>query len=130
DDVDIKGDEEKEEYPAPADSTTVALPAVDHAPSAEETEPFKTDESAATPEPHTAFRSTAEIPSPPLPPILSPLPVSPPLPVSSPPPASPICPLGYRAAMIPLRAEALSTSHSLPLPPPIILSHTKSDAPS
>ncbi|GJZ53210.1 hypothetical protein Tco_0608095 [Tanacetum coccineum] len=41
-----------------------------------------------------------------------------------------IRPLGYRAAMIRLRAEAASTSHSLPLPPPIILSHTRSDAPS
>ncbi|GJR17854.1 hypothetical protein Tco_0966381 [Tanacetum coccineum] len=48
DDVDIKGDEEEEEHLAPADSTAVALPAVDHAPFAEETEPFKTDESAAT----------------------------------------------------------------------------------
>ncbi|GJY67872.1 hypothetical protein Tco_0470854 [Tanacetum coccineum] len=86
-----------------------------------------------------------QIPSPPLPPILSPLPVSPslpqipslPLPVSSPipvlslsPHASPIRPLGYRAAMIRLRAEGASTSHSLPLPPPIILSHTRPDAPS
>ncbi|GJX66867.1 hypothetical protein Tco_0302594 [Tanacetum coccineum] len=184
-DVDIEGDEEEEEHPAPADSTAVALPAVDQAPSAEETEPFETDESAATPPPHPAYRVTArisirdetpislppreeverllamptppssplspwssplpQIPSPPLPPILSPLPVSPPLPqisspplpVSSPvpvlspsPPASPIRPLGYRAAMIRLRAEAASTSHSLPLPPPIILSHTRPDAPS
>ncbi|GKE56762.1 hypothetical protein Tco_1495947 [Tanacetum coccineum] len=32
--------------------------------------------------------------------------------------------------MIWLRTEAASTSHSLPLPPPIILSHTRSDAPS
>ncbi|GKG55621.1 hypothetical protein Tco_0574515, partial [Tanacetum coccineum] len=40
DDVDIKGDEE-EAHPAPADSTAVALPAVEHAPSAEETEPFE-----------------------------------------------------------------------------------------
>ncbi|GKE59445.1 hypothetical protein Tco_1498630 [Tanacetum coccineum] len=70
-------------------------------------------------------------------PILSPLPVSPPLPVSSPvpvlslsPPASPIRPLGYRAAMIWVRAEAVSTSNSLPLPPPIILAHTRPDAPS
>ncbi|GJY82492.1 reverse transcriptase domain-containing protein [Tanacetum coccineum] len=62
-----------------------------------------------------------KIPSPPLPPILSPLHVS------SPPPASPTYPLGYRAAMIRLRAEALSTSH---LPPPhIILSHTRVDTP-
>ncbi|GJZ96052.1 hypothetical protein Tco_0668386 [Tanacetum coccineum] len=46
-----------------------------------------------------------------------PLPVSPPasvLPAS--PPVSPIRPLGYRAAMIRLRAETPSTSHLLPLP--------------
>ncbi|GKA03410.1 hypothetical protein Tco_0676191 [Tanacetum coccineum] len=160
--VDIEADdEEEEEHPAPADSTTIALPAIDQAPSAEENESFETDESAATPPPHPAYRVTtkisipapvptpawsdSEIPSPPLPPILSPLPVSPPLPqipspplpVSSPvpvlspsPPASPIRLLGYRAAMIRLRAKAASTSHSLPLPPPIILSHTKPDAPS
>ncbi|GJY42467.1 hypothetical protein Tco_0429737 [Tanacetum coccineum] len=148
-DVDIERDAD-EEHPAPVDSTTVALPAVDQAPSAEETEPFETDESAAlhyTNILHTVARLFAiptpppsplslwssplpQIPSPPLPPILSPLPVSPPLPVSSPPPASPICLLGYRATMIRLRAEAPSTSHSLPLPPPIILSHTRSDAPS
>ncbi|GJV60091.1 hypothetical protein Tco_1466191 [Tanacetum coccineum] len=35
--------------------------AVDHAPSAEETEPFETDESAATPPPHPAYRVTARI---------------------------------------------------------------------
>ncbi|GKC04399.1 hypothetical protein Tco_0996009, partial [Tanacetum coccineum] len=168
-DVDIEGDkEEEEEHPAPADSTVVALPSVDQALSAKETEPFETDESAATPPPHSAYRVTArisikdetpislppkeeferllamptppssplspwssplpQIPSPPLPPILSPLPVLPPLPVSSPPPASPIRSLGYRAAMIRLRAEAPSTSHSPP--PHIILSHTKPDTPS
>ncbi|GKE54522.1 hypothetical protein Tco_1489678 [Tanacetum coccineum] len=174
--VDIKADDEvEEEQPTPANSIAVALPAADQAPSAEETEPFETDESAATPPPHPAYRVTArisipapvptpvwsdaevarllaistppssplspwssplpQIPSPPLPPILSPLP--PPLLVSSlvrvlspSPPASPIRPLGYRAAMIRLRAEAASTSHSLPLPPPIILSHTRPDAPS
>ncbi|GJU66933.1 hypothetical protein Tco_1253192 [Tanacetum coccineum] len=67
----------------------------------------------------------------PLTPLSSPLPhiPSPPLPVSPPPPASPTHPLGYRAAMIRLRAEAPSTSHSLPLPPPIILFCTRSDAP-
>ncbi|GKB98656.1 hypothetical protein Tco_0984793 [Tanacetum coccineum] len=171
--VDIEADdEEEEEHPTPADSTAVALPAADQAPSAEETEPFETDESAATPPPHPAYRVTArisipapvptpvwsdaevarllaistppssplspwssplpQIPSPPLPQIPSPpLPVSSPVPVLSPsPPASPIRPLGYRAAMIRLRAEAASTSHSLPLPPPIILSHTRPDAPS
>ncbi|GKD25551.1 hypothetical protein Tco_1231765, partial [Tanacetum coccineum] len=159
--------------------------AVDQAPYAEETEPFETDEYAATPPPHPAYRVTARIsikdetsillppreeverllamptppssplsswssalphiPSPPLPSILSPLPVSLPLPqisspllpVSSPvpvlsssPPASPIHLLGYRAAMIRLRAKAASTSHSRPLPPPIILSHTRPNAPS
>ncbi|GKF28909.1 hypothetical protein Tco_0095251, partial [Tanacetum coccineum] len=61
DDVDIKEDEEEEEHPAPANSTAVALPAVDHALSVKETEPFETDESAATPPPHPAYRVTARI---------------------------------------------------------------------
>ncbi|GJV34382.1 hypothetical protein Tco_1394782 [Tanacetum coccineum] len=163
-DVDIEGDEEEEEHPAPANYTVVALPAIDQALSAEETEPFETDESTTTPPPHPAYRVTARIsirdetpislpprekverlltmptpPSSPLSPCIPPLPQisSPPLPVSSPVPvlspslpASPIRPLGYRAAIIRLRAEAASTSHSLPLPPPIILSHTRPDAPS
>ncbi|GKD44608.1 hypothetical protein Tco_1269253, partial [Tanacetum coccineum] len=70
-------------------------------------------------------------PSSPLSPWSSPLPQipSPPLPESPPPPAIPTYPLGYRVAMIRLRAEAPSTSHSLPLPPSIILSCTRSDAP-
>ncbi|GJQ94354.1 hypothetical protein Tco_0005493 [Tanacetum coccineum] len=173
-DVDIEADddEEEEEHPAPANSVVVALPATDQAPSAKETKPFETDESAATPPPHPAYRVTArisipapvpvpawsdsevarllaistppasplspwssplpQIPFPPLPPIPSPsLPLSPPSPVLSPaPPPSPIRSLGYRAAMIRLRAEATSTSHYLPLPPPFILSPTRSDAPS
>ncbi|GJV86694.1 hypothetical protein Tco_1530632 [Tanacetum coccineum] len=137
DDVDIEGDEEEEEHPAPADSTAVALPAVNHASSAEETEPLETDESAATPSPHPAYRVTTrisirdepptpfwsdtEIPSPPLP-------VSPRLPLIPPPlPVSPAYPLGFRAAIIRLRAEAPSTSHSPP--PHIILSHTRADTP-
>ncbi|GJW66608.1 hypothetical protein Tco_0121032, partial [Tanacetum coccineum] len=61
DDVDIEGDEEEEEHLAPADSTAIALPTVDHAPSAEETEPFETDESAATPPPHPAYKVTTWI---------------------------------------------------------------------
>ncbi|GJT22054.1 hypothetical protein Tco_0891991, partial [Tanacetum coccineum] len=140
DDVDIEEDEEEEEHLAPADSTAVALPAVDHAPSTEETESFEIDESAATPPPHPVYRVTARISIRDEPPTpfwsdteipLPPLPVSSPVPVISPsPPASPIRSLGYRAAMIRLRAEASSTSHSLPLPPPIILSHTRLDAPS
>ncbi|GKD44513.1 hypothetical protein Tco_1269158, partial [Tanacetum coccineum] len=171
DEVDIKADndEEEEEHPAPADSAVVALPAADQAPSAEETEPFETDESMATPPPYPAYRVTARIsipalvptpvwsdaevatllaistpPSSPLSPWSSPLPhipspplpVSPTLPVSSPvhvlspsSPASPIRPLGYQASMVQLRAEAASTSHSLQLPPPIILSHTRPAAP-
>nr|GFA93305.1 hypothetical protein [Tanacetum cinerariifolium] len=67
---------------------------------------------------------------------LLPIPTSPPSPLtsyssplpqipSSPLPASPTHPLGYRAAMIRLRAESPSTSHPLPLPPPIVLPHTK-----
>nr|GFC55627.1 hypothetical protein [Tanacetum cinerariifolium] len=60
DDIDIEGDED--EYLALADSAAVALPAIDHAPSAEETKPFETDESATTPPPHPAYRVTARIP--------------------------------------------------------------------
>ncbi|GJS56139.1 hypothetical protein Tco_0629501 [Tanacetum coccineum] len=37
--------------------------------------------------------------------------------------------VGYRAATIRMRAEAAATSHSLPLPPPFILSPTRPDAP-
>ncbi|GJY25783.1 hypothetical protein Tco_0400509 [Tanacetum coccineum] len=54
-----------------------------------------------------------------------------PLPVLFPaPPPSPIRSLGYRAAMIRMRAKAASTSHSLSLPPPFILYPTRLDAPS
>ncbi|GJU04171.1 hypothetical protein Tco_1114509 [Tanacetum coccineum] len=164
DDVDMEADEDEEEHPAPADSVVVALPATDQAPSAEETELFETDESAATPPPHPAYRVTARIsipapvptplwsdaevsrlivistpPSSPLSPWSSPLPqipspslpLSPPSPVLSPvPPPSPIHSLGYQAVMIRMRAEAVSTSHSLPLPPPFIHSPTRTDAPS
>nr|GFD29775.1 hypothetical protein [Tanacetum cinerariifolium] len=37
-------DDEEEDHLAPADLTVVASSAVDHVPSAEETDPFKTDE--------------------------------------------------------------------------------------
>ncbi|GKF70888.1 hypothetical protein Tco_0203945, partial [Tanacetum coccineum] len=123
DEVDIEDDdeEEEEEHPAPADSAVVALPPADQALFAEEAEPFETDESAAIPPPHLAYRVTARIP----------IPVSPPTPVLSPaPPPSPIHSLGYQAAMIRLRAKVASTSHSLPLSPPFILSPTRPDAPS
>ncbi|GKG26171.1 hypothetical protein Tco_0399317 [Tanacetum coccineum] len=59
--MDIEADDEEEEHSAPADSVVVALPATDQVPSAEETEPFETDESAATPPPHPTYRVTARI---------------------------------------------------------------------
>ncbi|GKB10243.1 hypothetical protein Tco_0844166 [Tanacetum coccineum] len=60
--VDIKADnKEEEEHPTPADFIVVALPAADQAPSAEETEPFETEESTATPPPHPTYRITARI---------------------------------------------------------------------
>nr|GFB78134.1 hypothetical protein [Tanacetum cinerariifolium] len=87
------------EHPAPADSVVVASTAADQAPSAEETESFEIDESAATPLPHPAYRMTARIsiPAPvPMPAwfdseivrllAMSSLPASPLSPCSSPPP--------------------------------------------
>ncbi|GJT04216.1 hypothetical protein Tco_0838678 [Tanacetum coccineum] len=158
DEMDVEIDKEaKEEHLAPAYPVVVALPAT--APSAEETEPFETDESAATPPPHPAYRMTARItipeplpvpawsdsevarllaisspPASPLSPWSSsppqiPFPLSPPSPVLTAPPPSPIRSLGYRAAMIRMRAKAATTSHSLPLPPPFILYPTRPDAP-
>nr|GFB48280.1 hypothetical protein [Tanacetum cinerariifolium] len=58
---DPANEEEEEEHPAPADSVVVALTAADQAPSAEETEPFESDESAAIPSPHPVYRMTARI---------------------------------------------------------------------
>ncbi|GKC04828.1 putative reverse transcriptase domain-containing protein [Tanacetum coccineum] len=142
DDIDIEADdeEEEEEHLAPANSIVVALPATDQAPSAEETELFETDESVAAPPPHPAYHVTARISILALVPTpvwsdakipSSSLPLSPPSPVLSPaPPISSTRSLVYRAAMIRMRAEAASTSHSLPLPPPFILSPTRPDAPS
>ncbi|GKF78484.1 hypothetical protein Tco_0234052, partial [Tanacetum coccineum] len=60
DEMDVEIDEEaEEEHLAPAYPVVVALPAT--APSAEENEPFETDESAATPPPHPAYRMTTRI---------------------------------------------------------------------
>nr|GEV37532.1 hypothetical protein [Tanacetum cinerariifolium] len=99
-------EEEEEEHPAPADSVVVAPTAANQAPSAEETEPFETDESATTPPPHPAYRMTAKIsiPAPvPMPEwtdsevvrllAISSLPASPLSPWSSPPPQIPFPPL-------------------------------------
>ncbi|GKG06221.1 hypothetical protein Tco_0326307, partial [Tanacetum coccineum] len=59
--VDSEANDEEEEHLALADSIVVALPAIDHAPSAKEIEPFEIDESTATPPPHLAYRVTARI---------------------------------------------------------------------
>ncbi|GKD87246.1 hypothetical protein Tco_1358400 [Tanacetum coccineum] len=99
-------DEEEEEHLAPADFVPP--------PACRTTARMSILDQTLIPFPHAT-----EIPSPPLP-VSSPLPVSPP-----PLPASPTYPLGYRAAMIRLRAESLSTSYLLPLPSPIILPHTR-----
>nr|GEY49871.1 reverse transcriptase domain-containing protein [Tanacetum cinerariifolium] len=142
DDMDIEADEEdeEEEHPAPTDSIVVALPTADQVPSAEETESFETDESAATPPPHPAYRMTARISIPALVPVpawfdsdvarllaMSTTRSSPLSPLSSPPPRIPFPPLPL---ILSPPSPAASTSHSPPLPPPFILSPTRSDAPS
>nr|GEV91006.1 reverse transcriptase domain-containing protein [Tanacetum cinerariifolium]GEX67968.1 reverse transcriptase domain-containing protein [Tanacetum cinerariifolium] len=83
DDADDEEEEEaskedkEEEHLAPADSTATASLVVDPVPSAKETEPFETDESASTPPP-PAYRTTARIIPLPLP-LSSPLPLPPPI---------------------------------------------------
>ncbi|GKA51632.1 hypothetical protein Tco_0744828, partial [Tanacetum coccineum] len=133
---------EEEEHLAPADS--VVAPVVDYVPYFEETEPFETDESAATPPSPPTYQEEVErllaLPPPPSPLIsLSPpsaeeclarclaapaLPSSP-LPIVPHPYGSPNhvrAPPGFRAAMGRLRASSPSTHHPLhpspPLPPP------------
>ncbi|GJS38274.1 putative reverse transcriptase domain-containing protein [Tanacetum coccineum] len=95
DDNDKEGDEDEEEEEHLASADSVPPPA------------YRTTARmsirAQTP---ISFLSKAEIPSPPL-------------------PISPNHPLGYRAAMIRLRAESPSTSHPLPLSPPIVLPRTR-----
>nr|GFC06469.1 hypothetical protein [Tanacetum cinerariifolium] len=122
DDMDIEANKE-EEHLAHADSVVISLPAADQAPSTEQSEPFETDESTDTPPPHPAYRMTARIsiPAQVLVPAWSNSEVVRLLAMSSP-PSSPLSSL--------LQAEAASTSHSPSLPPPFILSPTKSDAPS
>nr|GFD44405.1 hypothetical protein [Tanacetum cinerariifolium] len=53
----MPGPEEPEQAPPSPDY----VPAANQPLSAEETEPFETDESAATPPPHPAYRMTARI---------------------------------------------------------------------
>nr|GEW96028.1 hypothetical protein [Tanacetum cinerariifolium] len=132
DDMDIKADEEEEEeHPDPADSVVVALPAADQAPSAEETKPFETDESAATPPPHLAYRMTARISIPALVPVpaWSDSKVARLLGLSSP-PSSPLSPLSSPPSRIPFPPLPLilsPPSHVLsPAPPPSPIPHTSS----
>ncbi|GKG08609.1 hypothetical protein Tco_0334441, partial [Tanacetum coccineum] len=114
-------EEEQEEYPAPADS----VPPV-HRMTARIS--IRRDEPSISLPPREEVERLLALTTPPpsqLTQLSSPLPQipSPPLPASPPasvlpssPPTSPIHPLGYRAAMIWLRAETPSTSHPLPLP--------------
>ncbi|GKA80839.1 putative reverse transcriptase domain-containing protein [Tanacetum coccineum] len=122
--VDIKADnEEEEEHPAHADSTVVALPAIDQAPSAKETEPFETDEFAATPPPHPAYRITARIsiPAPVPTPVWSDAEVARFLVISTP-PSSPLSPWSSPLPHIPFPPLPLIPSPSLPLSPPLPVS--------
>ncbi|GJZ21304.1 putative reverse transcriptase domain-containing protein [Tanacetum coccineum] len=127
-------EEEEEEHPAPADF----VPPV-HRMTARIS--IRDEQSISLPprEEVEILLALTTLPPSPLTPLSSPLPQipSPTLPASPPasilpasPPASPIRLLGYRAAMIRLRAKAASTSYSPPLPPPIILSHTRPATPS
>ncbi|GJT19596.1 putative reverse transcriptase domain-containing protein [Tanacetum coccineum] len=133
-DDDDDDDDEEEEHLAPTDSIAFAF-LVDHAPSAEETKLFETDESAASLPPHPAYRVTARmsirpqtyvpflfeeeverllalptLPPSPLTLLSSPLPQIP----SPPLPASPTYPLGYKAYMAIMRAAAPSTYYLIP----------------
>ncbi|GJZ18170.1 hypothetical protein Tco_0554293 [Tanacetum coccineum] len=122
--VDIEADdEEEEEHLALADSTVVALPAIDQAPSTEETEPFETDESAATPPPHPAYRVTARIsiPAPVPTPVWSDSEVARLLAISTP-PSSPLSPWLSPLPQIPFPPLPLIPSPSLPLSPPLPVS--------
>nr|GEV85071.1 hypothetical protein [Tanacetum cinerariifolium] len=118
---------ERERLGAPADSVVVAPTAADQAPSAEETEPFETDESAATPLPHPPYHMTARIsiPAPvPMPAwtnseivrllAMSSPPASPLSPWSSPPPQIPFPPLP--SILSPPSPAASTSSPPLQLP--------------
>nr|GEV49983.1 hypothetical protein [Tanacetum cinerariifolium] len=121
DDMDIEADEEEEEHLAPTDSVVIASTVADQAPSTEETEPFETDESAATPPLHPAYCMTDRIS------IRAPVPMPAwsdseviRLLAMSSPPASPLSPWSSPPPQIPF------------LPLPLILSPPSpvSDAPS
>nr|GEV79454.1 hypothetical protein [Tanacetum cinerariifolium] len=120
-------EEEKEEHLAPTDSTATTSPVVNPVPSAEETEPFKTNESAATPpSPHAEVARLLAIPTPPpspLTPLSSPLSQIPltPFPAPSPPTTSPTyaeASLGYKAVGIQFKTTSPPPLPSPLLPPP------------
>ncbi|GJW66243.1 hypothetical protein Tco_0120667 [Tanacetum coccineum] len=116
-------DDEEEEHLAPANSTTVAFPTVDLVPFAEETGPFKTDKSAATPPPPPIYRTTSRMSVRSQAPILFPseAEVARILALPTPPP-SPLTPLSLPLPQIP--------SPPLPLPsPPTHTSPTYAEAP-
>ncbi|GKC96806.1 hypothetical protein Tco_1162248, partial [Tanacetum coccineum] len=128
DDEDEDEDKEEEEHPAPADS-------VPHVHRMTAMISIRDEPSKSLPPREEVERLLALTTPPPSPltTLSSPLPQipSPPLPASPPasvlpalPPASPTHPLGYRAAMVRLRAKTPSTSHPLRLPtssPPLQL---------
>nr|GEZ44230.1 reverse transcriptase domain-containing protein [Tanacetum cinerariifolium] len=125
DDVKEEEDEEEEEYMAPTDSTTVALAVVDRAPSAEETKPFETDESAAIPPPHPAYRVTARmsiIPQTPIP-FPSDTEIARLMAIPTPPP-SPLSPWSSPLPQIPSPPLPLPVSSPLLLPLPLPTSPT------
>nr|GEY92812.1 hypothetical protein [Tanacetum cinerariifolium] len=110
----------------PTNSIDVAYLVIDLVLSAEETELFETDESAATPPPPPAYRVTARMSIQSHTPMLSPskeevsrllaLPTplpSPFTPLLSPLPQIPSPPISPTAAMAQMRAASLSTYHSL-----------------
>ncbi|GJW25862.1 putative reverse transcriptase domain-containing protein [Tanacetum coccineum] len=116
--------EEEEEHPAPTDSIPPPVHCVTARISIRAQTPVSLPSDTevarllAIPNLPPSLLSTCSSPLPQIP--SPPLPVSPPLPISPPLlPASLTYHLGYRAAMIWLRAETPSTSHPLPLPPPI-----------
>ncbi|GJS49851.1 hypothetical protein Tco_0599972 [Tanacetum coccineum] len=125
-DDDVEEDEDKEEEednPASIDSVPPHVHRVTARMSIRDQTPISLPPKAEverllalpTPPPSPLTPLSSPLPQIPSPPLL----VSPPLPTSPPPlPTSPTHPLGYRAAMIRLRAEAPSTSYPLPLPPP------------
>ncbi|GKA62390.1 hypothetical protein Tco_0761909 [Tanacetum coccineum] len=136
DDMDIEADDDddEEEHPTLADSVVVALPTADQAPSAEETEPFKTVESAATPPPHPAYRvqpggggvgrggrARISIPAPVPTPVWSDAEVARLLAISTP-PSSPLSPWSSPLPQIPSPPLPPIPSPSLPVSPPLPVS--------